>query len=332
MRAYRFVVLCLFVFGLTSTLEHWVGDATLYSQRAMRSYTHDLVIGKQSLPPGRTLGTIGAQGTNRRVLIPWLAEFIANRLGGGHDRVLAVYYYIDWISLYSSFLLFWIYLRRWFDPLICLVGMTYLAVALVTTYQGFFFHPWDRPLFLLWLLMAIFIRDGHSISYLVTFLLSLLTKFTAAILPLLYVLVHFGDVYGSRRRRIVLVLAAQAVLVVGCYIWLNRVSGSGLDVQAYAATLGGLIKDNWKVIETEKLTHPASLMFLCPLLVIPAGWNLTDRFMRCSVYFAAIFLGIHFVGSVFTETRAMTASLIFLLPAALKGLTSWQASFSKPRP
>jgi hypothetical protein len=320
-RLYRSLVLLLFIFVLTSTLQQWIGGLTVYSQaqRSIRTYIHDILVGKQFLPPGKSLNDVGAQGTDRRILIPRLAEYIANLFGGGHDRVLAAYYDIDWVSLFLSFLFFWLYLRRWFEPMTTLLGVTYLAFTFVTTYHGYYFHPWDRPLFFLWLLMAFFIRDGRTIPYLLTLFISLLTKFTAVIFPLLYALFHFEDFSGGRRRRFLTVMSVQIAIVFGSYYLLNRISGYGIDFPGYAGTFGEFIQRNWPLLLSEKLAHPAPLMFLCPLLLVPLRWRELDRFMRSSVVFALVFLAIHFVGSLFHETRAMTPALIFLLPPALTG-------------
>jgi len=329
---------CLLVFiaVLTTSLQHWVGSATLYSDTlaAMRQETHDIIVRREAQTPDSNLLELGSYGNECRIVIPWLVEGLARFAGNRSSDIPAIYYYVDYICLYLSFLLFWLYLRHWFDELRSLLGLAYVAVALITTYSEHFFHPWDRPTFVLWIAMAMLVREDRLWAYLAVLALTLCTKFTAVLFPGFYALVKGLGWAQIRRPRFYLSLLAQGMVIVACYAFLNHfafISGSALAT-SYFDKAQKVIAENWKIIAAYKFAHPVFLLIACPLMLIPFGWPDLDHYMRSCVKFAILFLLIHFLISFFVESRAQAGVLIFLMPPALRGLDALLGDESRIEP
>ncbi len=319
---------CLLVFiaVLVTTLQHWVGKETLYSATfaSMRQETHDFLVGRRQQTNDSNLTELGSFGNERRVVIPWLVEVVSRLTGNRESSIPAIYYYTDYVCLYASLLLFWFYLRHWFDELHSLLGLTFVAVALITTFHEHFFHPWDRPTFLLWIVMAMLVRNNRLFLYLPILALTLCTKFTAVLFPAFYAMIRIERGRDLLKPSIYAPILAQIAVVAGCHLFLDRVAfttGARL-ADSYIGLAKDVITENLHDFAIYKLAHPAVLMLSCPLLLIPFGWRQLDHYMRSSVRFAVILLLIHMAITYFSESRALAGALIFLVPPALSSLDS----------
>ncbi len=330
----RGLALLIYIAVLTTTLQHWVGQSTLYSAEnaAIRLKVHDLLVRRSAETPTTNLSTLESYGNERRVVIPWLAESITRIVGRRETTLPAVYYYLDYAFLYLSFLLFWFYLRRWFGGVDCLLGLSFLAVAMITTYHVHFFHPWDRATFLLWLILTMLVRDDRMAAYLPVLALALCTKFTAVLFPLFYLLLRLKDRSPLRDRRTWLMLGAQMVVIFLCNALLNYVSfvpASRLADSYLALTRNIMRMDAYFAVQL-RFAHPAFLMFVCPAMLITWRWKHLNDFMRRSSLFGAFVLVVHFAFSYFVESRAQAVALIFLIPPALSSLKTVFTAEGRP--
>ncbi len=147
-------LLFLFIATITLISQLWVGASTVYSEQyeQRRLDSHQVTLDNK-LPAGTTWRSRGANGTNIRVVSVFAAEWMHQV---AHISVLKAYRLIDTVSLFSTLLLLFVYLRRWFDNLYSLVGVFFVGITLPLTYVPSSFHPGTDPRRWLWL-VALFL-------------------------------------------------------------------------------------------------------------------------------------------------------------------------------
>jgi hypothetical protein len=321
---WRGVNLLAFIAVLTTSLQHWVGQSTIYSEKyaSIRPKVHDLLVRRTGETADNNLRDLESFGNERRVVIPWIAEGLVRLVGNRETSLPAIYYYMDYLFLYLSFLAFWFYLRRWFDQVYCLLGLSFLAVVFITTYHLHFFHPWDRPTFLLWIILAMLVRDDRMLIYLPVLALTLCTKFTACLFPVFYLMVNAKRGWLSLNRRVWSMVAVQAGVILACNFLLNYLSITPAEklVGTYLSLMEDIFRMDLYFFSLYMFAHPAFLMFICPVFLIPWRWKELDHFMRSSALFGGGVLLVHLCFSYFVESRALAVALVFLIPPAMRSL------------
>ena len=299
---------------LTLTLQRLVGDPLLYYgiQRSDASaiQLHEAILHNR-VPPNTTWEQMGANATNLRVGVVYLAEAI-RRLT--NRPVLSVYRAIDTVALWLTFLALAAYLRRWIDDALVLVGMLYAAVVFILTYHYFYFHPWDRIGLLAWIGLLALVRARAFAALLVAIPVAVLIKYDVAAVPLLY-----GALWVTRDRwrRTTLetaALLAAAVAMFACLRWLlpgGIVSAPGTD------SGNDLLRFNLREALAMKLTWPPLLAFGLPVMLGLTCWATLGRELRVMLIFALLIFGVFLVGSYVREVRAQMPILVLLLPPAL---------------
>ena len=93
---------------------------------------------------------LGVNTTNIRIGTVYAAEAIHRATGLSISRVYRV---MDTVALFAALpLVFWLF-RRMASREYALLAMLYVGSILPLTYFLFYFHPWDRPTLVLWILM-----------------------------------------------------------------------------------------------------------------------------------------------------------------------------------
>jgi hypothetical protein len=310
-RRLRVVTLLVLSAAITLTMQVWVGGSTIYSPELQerRARLHDMILHNRAQSPHET-ATLSVNSTNIRVGAVYLAEGIHRATG---MSVLRAYRLIDTVALFIALpLVFWLY-RRVSSREHALLAMLYVGAILPLTYYLFYFHPWDRPMLVLWILMIACIRDDRPLVLAALLAVSIVVKFDALFLPGLYFLVY------ARRDNLVNVAGRTAGLFAvtfGTYTALRLIFPGG---SAVGDTLWQ-IKTNFAHMAEFNVGYPPMLGLALPVLLALIGWRHADRFARASAVFAAGLACIYFVNSNFVELRAEMPVLLLILPAALAGL------------
>ena len=171
---FRIMMLLLLCFVMTATLQSWVGDHTIYGKklRDQRIILHERIF-ENALPEGKSWKDYGATGTNVRVFVVYLVEYV-HKLSGA--SICQLYRTVDSISLFLCFVGLFFYLRHWFDDHYCLIGLCYTAIVFVMTYYFHYFHPWDRISLLSWLLLIYLLREKRNILFAILLAVSVTIK------------------------------------------------------------------------------------------------------------------------------------------------------------
>jgi hypothetical protein len=300
---------------LTITLQRWVGQTILYDHvPSLAREIHYSILHNQ-LPQGRTWQELGANGTNIRVFVVYLAESLS-RLA--HRDVLAAYYAIDTISLFLFFVLLFFYLRNWVSPQDALIGLLAYAFFSILSYHLFRFHPWDRIAMLPWLAILWTTYKKRFVPLLILLPIAMTIKYDVILLPILYGAHLFRS--GERRRAVVESVILM-VVVVGTYLALQRIFPGGfLQASVFSRDGSSDIFFNLSVLRTYKFAYPPFLIFSLPILLNAIYFKRLPEFPRTAALFA-VGLQLLMANTVhFAEVRAQMPVLLLYLPGTLLGL------------
>ncbi len=300
---------------LATTLQEFVGKPILYTDAYWEAaeVLHQAILDGHP-PEGMTWRRLGANGTSHRVLVPLLAQSLADLTGA---EVRRVYYWIDSSTLAALFALLFLYLRRWLPVSWSLVGILYLASVLPTTYHFFYFHPWDRPSALVWLGALWCIRERKPAVLALLLAFGMLVKFDLLFVPLLYAAATWGE--GPRRRT--LLVTAGLFVATGGVLWLLITLRPEAAGAGYVEHARALIATN--IAEAEKsggAYAPLLLLLLpaaCGAAYRPAPSDAHPRLLRWLPPFALLHLPLFAAASEFREARALVPLVLLLLPPAL---------------
>ena len=296
--------------AITLTTQVWVGGATVYSPelKDRRERLHQIILENRAQSPGEKRA-LGVNTTNIRIGTVYAAEAIHRATGLSISRVYRV---MDTVALFAALpLVFWLF-RRMTSREYALLAMLYVGSILPLTYFLFYFHPWDRPTLVLWILMLACIHDDRPVLLGALLFVSMIVKFDALFLPGLYFLVY------AKRDTLVPVAARTAGLfavTVGTYAALRMIFPGGSAV----GNAWWQIRTNFQHMLDYNVGYPPMLVLGVPVLLALVGWRDANRFARACAVFAVGLAGIYFVNSNFAEVRAMMNVVLLVLPAALVG-------------
>jgi hypothetical protein len=309
---YRRTILLLLATGIVALLStKWVGGVTIYADgmEAKRLFIHEAVL-KNRLPEGRTWESYGANSFNIRIAVPYAVEAIHRLTGMG---VLKIYRLIDLVCIFVFLNLYFLYLRHWFDWTWCAMAMLFIAALLPMTYLFHFFHGWDRPSCVLWIVLLTFLRDRRLLLFTVVLVLSVFVKFDTILLPLLYWLCL---VTPARFWRTSLEAAGLFALTFGIYYGLQKFLPGGAEPR----DLAGYVTGNTRSLLENHVAFPPLLMFSLPALLAILGWKRGDRFQRAAALFTLPMIAVLYVMTIFIEVRAEMPLFFLLSPLAIAGL------------
>ena len=204
-RALRFaraILLVAVAAILTLVLQRWVGNTTIYRDElaSKRAEMHAAILNNEP-PRGESWHQIGADGTNMRVFTVYLAELVRWSTA---LSVTKAYILIESAALFLTFILLFFYCRRSVSEPYCVIGLLYFGCMVVLTYHYQFFHPWDRPWLLSWIVLIMFVWDGRLLPLMLLLPIAVSIKWDTAVLPALYWLTH---VLKADWRRVTLATA-----------------------------------------------------------------------------------------------------------------------------
>jgi len=311
---------------ITITLQNYVGKKTLYEKdrEEKRLFLHTAIF-NNSLPEGKSWNDYGAGGTNTRIFMVYAVEYLHRWTGA---PVLKLYIIMDYIFLYLSLMLLFLYLRKWMEDPYCVIAILYTGISLIATYHYHTFHPWDRISFCIWIVLVWFIREKRDLLFVTLLVLSIPVKFDVIILPLFYLIYHYyADPFARTKvfmKSFFFLILALALYELLKYFYAQP--GTGITNVLLIDSLYVLpnrLMMNLDQMSGLGLAYPPFLVFTLPLVFSFYRWQDKNLFMKISVLFALFILAVHFCLINLREVRAQTMVLLLLLPAALAGLKSF---------
>src|SRR5262245_53176337 len=184
-----------------------------------------------------------------------------------------------------------------------------------------FFHPWDHPSLLCWLIGAMFIRDDRFVPLMFLIPIAVTVKWDIIVLPSLYWLAHCSR--DSFKLVTLRTLALGGVAIATLLVLAKSFPGGSdrLETASLWDITRWQVSHNWQEFLALHISYPPLLVFGLPLVFASYGFRQAGRFLRVSCLFGvALFIPL-VLNSFFIETRAQMMILALLLPTALIGLS-----------
>ena len=310
------LLLVLLCASITVGMQTWIGDVTIYAEelQVKRALLHESILANAP-PEGESWASMGARTTNLRVGSVFLAELVHEVAG---LSVYNAYRLLDSIFLFLVLVGLYFYLRLWVPDAYCIIGLLYFATCLPLTYFLYYFHPWDKPQLLLWLILLYLVRERRFIALLALLMLSMTIKFDTILVPALYLIVHWSR---EDRGRVVFEAATLAAAASAVYLGLAWLFPAPQDPSRFTLTSAlAALHMNFGKMLAMKLKYPPLLVHTIPLILASIWIWKRERYVWCSAIFAVGMLGIWILFTNFEEVRAEMVAPILLLPAALMTL------------
>lgn len=291
----------------------YVGDKTVYSldKAAKRAELHQAIL--ENKPFRGDWVENKTNNVNVRILAVYAVAFASRVTGIGHARL---YKLLDMVTLFATLMLLVLYLKKWARLEYCIIAVLFLGAILPMTYAFHFFHPWDRPGALLWLLFAWAVRENSIGACALILFVSILNKYDSIILPGLYFMAH---VSRADWKAVTVRTMGLLVVSVATYAALRI----GLPDGAFPRDIPENLARNLERILALNIAFPPMLGFSLPMILVVIGWRAADRFSRASFVFGLfVLMGPLFFLTYFDEIRAQIGVFFLMLPAALIGLQS----------
>jgi hypothetical protein len=232
------------------------------------------------------------------------------------------YIAIDTLCLFFIFVSLFLYLKKWFNAQYCLIGILFFCSILPLTYFLHYFHPWDRPSLLFWILLLYLLRENKIIAFAIVLAISITVKYDTVLLPGLYFL-HM--ISRKNWRKTLLTTALLFAISLGIYFLLLHMFPADPSSEAgFAAGTWSQICKNFRQMfgHNGGIKYPPLLGFSIPIFLSFCGIRAKDRFMSACAIFGFLLIVPWFLMSNFIEIRAEMPLLVLLMPSSLIGLKS----------
>lgn len=299
---------------LTLTMQFWVGDKTVYATEvaAKREHLHQILLANEV--PAGGWKAIGANGTNIRVVTPYLAQNIHEVSG---LSVSKSYLVLDTVMLFAALVLLFCYLKRFVNNAYAVLGVTFVGSILPLSYQLFYFHPWDRFSLFTWIALLMLLHAERLVLFALLLPLAVAVKYDIMLLPGLYGL---HALVRDRRLSLPVVLRSGALLAIGAgtYVLLGILRPDGTN----PTLIGTQVATNIDVLMDMNLRWPPFLGFAVPAALALIGFQRSTPWAQAGVLFGMLLMIPFSLQSNLAEFRAHMPVLVLLAPAALAGLGS----------
>lgn len=301
---------------LTLTLQMWVGLHTYYDTDQTRvQLLHDAIVAAEP-PAGKRWEDYGANGTALRRLAVLTADTVHDATG---LKLKWVYFAQDSACLFLFFPLLFALLCRVAHPSVALIGVLYTSTVLVTTYHFGWFHPWDRPSQLVWVLALHAVLASRPLAFGVALVVGVLIKYDMVLLPLAWPVVRSERV-GWRRA----LIEAAAFFAVGLsiYVGLRLALPGAIEKPHGSAGARSLffLRELGGSLLRQGPTLPPLLMIGMPMALALVGFRRLGQGLRGFVVVALLMWSIYALRSHFHESRAQVPVLLLCIPAAATAL------------
>ena len=251
-----------------------------------------------------------------RILVPYTLYFIYKV-----SDVPMTYIYAFWRFLFYFlvFIFFHMYLRKWFDDKVAMIGTLSLIASLPLTMTNWYSIPTDMPELLTFILGAMWIRDNKYRNLLILIPLATLNRETSIALVMLYFLNGIGkEKPGALIRKTVacftlwLIPYVTLMMIFGFKTW-----------PPYANLIHNVQGLLAMFTHPNPYNHYYFILYLCGFYWVLAflDFRKKDTFLKRSVIVMAIFfLYVFLRGGAINEIRIFTPFYVFVIPLGLLSL------------
>jgi hypothetical protein len=294
-----------------------IGDLTVYAPEndEKRRQMHAAML--ENVPPeGKTWDDVGANNLNVRVAIVLLADGISNLTG---QHVDFVYRAIDLSCLFAALLLIYHLLKTRFVPFIAFGGLLLTCTLLPLTMLDHYFHPWDRPMLLLWAAMIWATTQNRLFVFGLLYALAVAIKLDAlmAVGMVWFARVKLDDWLRPTLETTALALVGATVLFV-----LLTLFPGGQEHIDIARQLGR----NFEVAQSYGIAYPPLLVHGLLGIFGALGWSSAQPLLKRFWLFGLVMLLPHLLLTNFVEVRAQVGTLLCMLPLAMHGIHAASSS------
>jgi hypothetical protein len=253
----------------------------------------------------------------RRILVPYTVHFFHKIF---HIPLSYTFAGFRFAFFFLSFILFHIYLKKWFDDKVAMVGTLSLIASLPIVLTNWYCVPTDMPELIIFILGAMWIRDNKYKNLFILIPLATLNRETSIALVFLYFLNGIGKEKWRiliKRTMIYSLLWLIPHLTLISIFGLREVSGFFYVLKSNIACLIELFKT------PSPYNYCLFLFYFCGFYWILAfrDFRKKDTLLKRSVIMMAVYFVYGFlrVGAV-TEVRIFLPFYVFVIPLGLFSL------------
>jgi hypothetical protein len=267
----------------------------------------------QNDPPGDgTWGDSGANNVNVRVAVVWIAEHLSRMTGKSPDFI---YRAIDLAALSVALLSIHALLKRWYSPVEAILGLLLFCLLLPLTALDHYFHPWDRPMLLLWAVMILALVNKRIVLFAILFAISVIVKFDSIFAAGMILFLYARSDNWRRVTGTTLIVAGIGAMPLAALLILYPGGQEPID-------LFRQVSRNISVAAELGIAYPPLLTHGLLLALGIAGWKSATTLLRRLWVFGLILLIPHALVTNFLEVRAQIGTMLCMLPLALRGVLS----------
>jgi len=294
----------LVYFFLTFTIGYIDFDRRVESFDTSTEYLEQVVKGEFTLP------------MNARVLIPYLV-YSVHRVS--HIPLNYTYVLFRFLFFFLAFCLFHIYLKKWFDDKLAMIGTLSMIASLPLMLTNWYCIPTDMPELITFMLGAMWIRDNKYKNLLLLIPIATFNRETTIALALLYLFYNF-----KREKASILVKKTAILFSLWLLPYLMLLYIFGHLPRGPLFVLLGNVQGLLSMFKTlNPYTHHYFLLYLCGFYWILAfiDFHKKDPFLKSSILVMTIFfLYVFFRGGRINEVRIFIPFYVFVIPLGLFSL------------
>lgn len=255
---------------------------------------------------------------SHRILVPYTVYGLHKIF---HISLKYLYAFFRFTFFFLAFCLFHIYLKRWFDDKVAMIGTLSLIGSLPLTLTNWYCVPTDMPELITFILGAMWIRDNKYKNLLFLIPIATINKETSVALVLLYCL----NGIGSQKPAILIKRTTTCFL-----LWLIPSAaliaffGGIREVPTYFFNMGYNIEGLLRMFKTPNpYNHYYFLLYLCGFYWILAFRNFRKKhsFLKRSVIvMVLLFVYAFFRAGGINEVRIFIPFYVFIIPLGLSSL------------
>lgn len=251
-----------------------------------------------------------------RILVPYTVYFFHRILHISLDFTYALFRFLFY---FLSFVLFHIYLKKWFDNKLAMIGTLSVIASLPLTLTNWYCIPTDIPELIIFILGAMWIRDNKYKNLFLLIPIATLNRETSIALVLLYFLNGIG-----REKRYILIRRTTVYFLLWLIPYITLISIFGFKTWPPFANLIHNCKGLLHIFTTPNpYNHYYFFIYLCGFYWILAfrDFRRKDPFLKRSVIVMLLhFFYVFFRAGAINEVRIFIPFYVFVIPLGLFSL------------
>lgn len=253
-----------------------------------------------------------------RILVPYTIYFFHKI---SHLPLNYTYALFRFIFFFLSFVIFHIYLKKWFDDKLAMIGTLSVIASLPLMLTNWYCIPTDIPELITFILGAMWIRDNKYKNLFILIPIASLNRETALALVLLYFLNAIGKeekfILVKRTLIYFLLWAVPSLILILTF-------GGVRDVHTFFWNYGYNIRGLLKIFKSPNpYNHYYFLLYLCGFYWILAFRNFSQKdplLKRSVIVMSLLFLYTFFKAGGIHEVRIFIPFYTFVIPLGLFSL------------